>query len=211
MPLTATVSNAFEAGLERYFAPEDLTRIRSVTIGLAGAGGLGSNCAHQLVRSGFRDFVIVDQDIVEASNLNRQFYFLHQIGQPKVQALRDNLLAINPDLRIRTVVDTVTPENVGRLFDDRRVVIEAFDRPQAKAMLVRHCLGRDVFLIAASGLAGCGDADAIATHRVRDNFHIVGDRKSAAGPGCPPLAPRVAVTAAKQADLALAYALGRLS
>lgn len=201
--------NAFEQGLGRYLSPEALARIRSVRVGVAGAGGLGSNCAQLLVRSGFRDFVIVDGDTIEASNLNRQFYFSHQIGQSKAHALRDNLLAINPALCLRAVVDTVTPRNVRELFADRQVVIEAFDTPQAKAMLVAGCLGRDVFLVAASGLAGCGNADAIATHRLRDNFFLVGDLTSGIGPDRPPLAPRVAVAAAKQADLVLSFALGR--
>ena len=210
MPV-APARNAFEDGLGRYFSEKELERIRSVPVGLAGAGGLGSNCAHMLVRSGFTDIVIVDKDTIEASNLNRQFYFLDQIGQPKALALRDNLLAINPAAAIRAVVAEVHPQNAEPLFAGRRVVIEAFDQPEAKAMLVRHYLGKDVLLIAASGLAGCGDADAIVTRRVRDNFYLVGDRINAAGPDRPPLAPRVTVAAAKQADLALAYALGRLS
>lgn len=201
--------DTFEQGLGRYFSPEALARIRGVRVGVAGAGGLGSNCAQLLVRSGFTDFVIVDEDVIEASNLNRQFYFSRQIGQPKAHALRENLLAINPCLHIQAVVQAVTPDNVDALFSDRQVVIEAFDRPQAKAMLVARCLGRNVFLVAASGLAGCGDTDAITTHRIRDNFFIVGDLKSAIGPDTPPLGPRVAVAAAKQADLVLGFALGR--
>jgi sulfur carrier protein ThiS adenylyltransferase len=201
--------DTFEQGLARYLSPEALARIKGVRVGVAGAGGLGSNCAQLLVRSGFSDFVIVDSDCIEASNLNRQFYFSDQIGQAKAQALRKNLLAINPGLRIQAIVGEVTPENVRGLFSDRHVVIEAFDRPQAKAMLVADCLDRDVFLVAASGLAGYGDADAIATHRIRDNFFMVGDLKRGIGPDMPPLAPRVAVAAAKQADLVLGFALGR--
>ena len=72
-------------------------------VGIAGAGGLGSNCAWMLVRSGFTDFVIVDHDRVEASNLNRQFFFARQVGMPKVQALSENLLAINPDVKVMTM------------------------------------------------------------------------------------------------------------
>jgi len=209
--VTASSPEAFAVGLSRYLSPEDLARIRALRLGIAGAGGLGSNCAQLLVRSGFADFVIVDHDRIEASNLNRQFYFAHQIGQPKVTGLRDNLLAINPDLRVRALAEKMTPDNVATFFADCQVVIEAFDQPWAKAMLVAHCLGRKTFLVAASGLAGCGDADAIVTHRIRDNFYLVGDLESGIAPDRPPLAPRVAVAAAKQADLVLAFALGRLA
>lgn len=203
-------AEVFEEGLCRYLDRESLTRIRDIRVGLAGAGGLGSNCAQMLVRSGFADLVIVDGDTIEASNLNRQFYFPYQIGQPKALALADNLLSINPALRLRALACELTPDNLGAFLADRDVVIEAFDRPEAKAMLVRHCLGQDVFLVAASGMAGCGRADAIVTRRVRDNFYVVGDLESAAGPENPPLAPCVTVTAAKQADVVLAFALGRL-
>ena len=208
MSLAANPAKAFEAGLARYLSARELERIHAVRIGVAGAGGLGSNCAHLLVRSGFRDWVIADHDSVEASNLNRQFFFAGQIGRPKVLALRDNLLAINPGLRVRAVVAAVTPESVGELFAGCHVVIEAFDQPRDKAILVAHYLGSDVLLVAASGIAGCGNADDIATHRIRENFYLVGDLRSGASPAQPPFAPRVAVAAAKQADVVLAFALG---
>ncbi|MBP5226911.1 MAG: ThiF family adenylyltransferase, partial [Kiritimatiellae bacterium] len=56
-------------------------------VGIAGAGGLGSNCAMHLVRAGLTRLVIADFDIVNESNLNRQFYFRDQLGQKKVTAL----------------------------------------------------------------------------------------------------------------------------
>ena len=63
-------------------------------IGIAGAGGLGSNVAVNLVRTGVKKLKIVDFDVVDESNLNRQFYFMDQVGRPKVEALRENLLRI---------------------------------------------------------------------------------------------------------------------
>ena len=68
--------NVFEQGLLRYLKPEQLTLIQSKRIGLGGAGGLGSNCAMMLVRSGFKHLEIIDQDVIDASNLNRQQFFL---------------------------------------------------------------------------------------------------------------------------------------
>lgn len=203
--------NHLQTGLSRYLSPADISRIRALRVGIAGAGGLGSNCAWMLVRSGFADLTIVDHDVVEPSNLNRQFFFARQVGQPKVAALRQNLLDINPEAAITAVQAEVTPGNAVSLFAGCDVLVEAFDLARAKKMFVEAHLGRDVFLVAASGLAGCGDADAIVTRRIRKSFYMVGDLASEAGPDNPPLAPRVTLAAAKQADLVLAFALGRLT
>jgi len=94
------MNNKFECGLLKYFNKDDLNKIRSVKIGIAGEGGLGSNCAMNLVRCGFDNFIIMDFDKIDASNLNRQFYFAEQIGMLKTEALKQNLKRINPDVKI---------------------------------------------------------------------------------------------------------------
>jgi len=94
------MNNKFECGLLKYFNKDDLNKIRSVKIGIAGAGGPGSNCAMNLVRCGFDNFIIMDFDKIDASNLNRQFYFAEQIGMLKTEALKQNLKRINPDVKI---------------------------------------------------------------------------------------------------------------
>ena len=200
--------NAFEQGLERYLSPEQLSRIRSTAVGVAGAGGLGSNCCLMLVRCGFRDIRVVDCDVLEASNLNRQFYFLDQIGRPKVEALRDNLLAVNPDANIQAVHALVDASNVRELFADRQVIVEAFDRADGKRLLAETFLDSGKFLVSASGLAGWGDSDRIRVRAPRPDFRLIGDLSSAAGPDCPPLAPCVTLAAAKQADEVLRHVLG---
>lgn len=199
--------NTFEQGIARYLSSEDQKRIRGVRIGIAGAGGLGSNCAWMLVRSGFTDFVIADYDRVEASNLNRQFYFAGQIGQLKVEALRQNLLAINPAVSVRAVETKVSPANAASLFAECHAVIEAFDEACDKKMLVEALLPAGKFLVTASGIAGYGDSDRIQTHRIKHNFFMVGDMVSEASIACPPLAPCVTLAAAKEADLVLDWGL----
>ena len=68
-----------------------LTKIQNKTIGIAGCGGLGSNCAIALARIGIGKLIIVDFDSIDKSNLNRQYYFIDQIGKPKVDALEYNI------------------------------------------------------------------------------------------------------------------------
>ena len=199
--------SALTTGLARYLDEFRLQRIRQTKIGIAGAGGLGSNCAQLLVRSGFIDFVLVDFDHVENSNLNRQFYFEDQIGQAKVDALARNLRQINPAVRIRTVQERVGPDNVGELFADRDVVVEAFDSPASKRLIAEAYSRSGKLLVAASGLAGWGDNDRIKVRRIHSRFFLVGDLTSGIEGGLPPMAPRVMIAAAKQADIVLGWAL----
>jgi len=197
----------FEKGLCRYLGKETLKRLQSVKIGIAGAGGLGSNCALCLVQSGFQNFMIVDHDVVEASNLNRQFFFSRQIGHPKVEMLQENLVAVNPMARVQVCQKRITPQNLGEFFDDCTVVVEAFDEPACKKMIVERYINSDKLLVAASGIAGSGHTDRIRTRKIKERFYIVGDLQSESGETLPPFAPGVGIAAAKQADIILNYYL----
>lgn len=199
--------NEFTRMLEGYFGAAGRARLAEVKVGIAGAGGLGSNCAAMLVRSGFTRLRIYDFDRVECSNLNRQFYFHDQIGRPKVEALRENLRRINPDLQPETICERITAENVSRCFADCDIVIEAFDCAEAKKMLAKAYLGTGKLYITASGLAGWGNSDNIRINKLRDSLYLVGDDVSEAGNELPPLAPRVNIAAAKEADIALTWTL----
>jgi sulfur carrier protein ThiS adenylyltransferase len=203
--------NQFEHALTRYLKPEQLQRIQEVRVGIAGAGGLGSNCAFNLVRSGFKKFVLIDFDFVEGSNLNRQFYFLDQVGLPKVAALKNNLMRINPDLELDVWQEKIEPHNIERFFNDCQVVVEAFDRPEDKRLLVEYYLNSPKLVVSASGLAGWEEADGIITHYLRDRFYLVGDRKTAVSENLPPLSPKVNVAAAKQANAILKWVLTLLA
>ncbi|WP_051822496.1 sulfur carrier protein ThiS adenylyltransferase ThiF [Desulfonatronum thiodismutans] len=199
--------NIIEQGIAHHIGPEALARLQRVRVGLAGAGGLGSNCAHALVRSGFKRFVLVDFDRVEPSNLNRQFFFPDQVGLPKVVALAANLLCINPDLELELLESRIMEDNVQGLFAGCDAVLECVDDPSVKKLLAEAMLPTSALFVAASGIAGCGNADRIRTRRLRANFFLVGDEQTAACSDTPPLAPLVAVAAAKQADVVLHHFL----
>ncbi len=197
--------NTFEKALAGMLGNEKVAHFQKVKVGIAGAGGLGSNCAMFLTRCGFKKFRIVDFDVVEISNLNRQFYFAAQVGQKKATALRQNLLLINPDLEIEAVAERIEQDNVEDFFCDCDVVVEAFDGAVYKKMLVEAYMNSGKLVVSASGLAGWGRSDDITVHRIRDNFYLVGDLMSAVSADLPPMAPRVTVAAAKQADVILNY------
>ncbi|ADL50454.1 sulfur carrier protein ThiS adenylyltransferase ThiF [Clostridium cellulovorans] len=197
--------NTFEKGVSSYINQEALEKLQKFKIGIAGAGGLGSNVALCLVRSGLKNFKIYDFDIVSASNLNRQFYFISQIGKEKVNALKDNLSMINPELNFEAVCEKITSHNVDDAFKDCDVVIEAFDKSEFKALICEKYYNSDKLLVAVSGLAGYGNSDNIVTRKIHDKFYIIGDFKTELSSDNPPLCPRVLVAAAKQADIVLEY------
>lgn len=201
----------FEYALGRYLDESQLNKIRSIKVGIAGAGGLGSNCANALVRTGFRNIKIVDFDIVDYSNLNRQFYFFDQVGRSKVDCIKENLIKINPYANIHAINAKLDFENISEVFADCDVVVEAFDEPEFKKMIVEAYISSDKLLVAASGLAGWGSSDSIKVHKIKDNFYLIGDLSTGIGPGVPPLAPRVFIAAAKEADVVLCYALGNVN
>ena len=198
--------NPFEKSLLEQFGKDHLEKVQSVRIGIAGAGGLGSNCAFNLVRCGFRKFKIADVDSVEYSNLNRQFYFLDQVGRKKVEALKENLLRINPDAEIETFEGRIEKDNAQSVFDGCDILVEAFDKAEYKRMFVESMMGRVRLVVSASGLAGVGNSDEIKVHRIKNNFVMIGDLKSDSREK-PPISPRVNVAAAKQADVILEYVL----
>jgi len=182
--------------------PAVLAVLRQSSVGIAGAGGLGSNVAVALARVGIGRLVIADFDRIEPSNLNRQQYFVDQVGERKVVALRENLLAINPYSLYEIHDVRVNRKNAANIFGRVDVLVEAFDRAEAKEMLIETCLARFPGrpIVAASGLAGYGLNRKLHTRRM-GNLYICGDEASQCRKGISPMAPRVALVAAMQANL----------
>lgn len=201
--------NEMYKGLSNYLSNEELDTISKVNIGIAGCGGLGSNCAHALVRLGFLNFTLVDFDKVEPSNLNRQFFFMKQIGDDKSKALKENLLMINPDLNIEVESVRVTKDNIQDLFIQSDIVVEAFDRSETKMMLLQE-LGSLKRIVSGSGLGNYWNTDGIKTNEVSNNLTFIGDHVSDVEKGVNPLSPGVYVSAAKQAGAVLKMVLKEL-
>ncbi|MBN2161589.1 MAG: sulfur carrier protein ThiS adenylyltransferase ThiF [Pontiellaceae bacterium] len=181
-------------------------KIKSATVGIAGLGGLGSSIAVALARIGVGKLILADFDVVEPSNLNRQQYFIDQLGMNKADAIEENLKRINPYVHYETHCVRVTPENIPVLFGAVDVMVEAFDRPDQKAMLLQSFNGAP--LVAASGMAGYGPGDAIGVRKMGKYVYIVGDLETGAAPGCGLMAPRVGIAAHMQANLVLRILLG---
>lgn len=178
---------------------EHLSKFR---IGIAGAGGLGSNCAVALARSGIGTLVISDFDVIEPANLNRQYYFTNQVGFLKTAALKENISRINPDTTVIAHTEMLNEKNIAEIFAGCDVIVEAFDRDKMKEMLIETVLGKmpDTPVVVASGLAGFGNNETIRFRKIDETLYVCGDESTAAGDDLPPMAPRVGIVANMQAN-----------
>lgn len=146
-------------------APNSLNLLKNAKVGIAGAGGIGSNLALNLARVGVGNLHIVDFDIIELVNLNRQNFYLNDVGKLKVEALKKYILSINPFINVVCESVKITQENAKEIFKEDGIVCEAFDDENAKSMLVNEILSNydDKFVVASCGMAG---------HTIRDEFGV---------------------------------------
>jgi sulfur carrier protein ThiS adenylyltransferase len=204
-------ADELEALMAARHTPGVHARIKQATVGIAGCGGLGSAVAIALARVGVGHLIFADFDIVEPSNLNRQQYFVDQIGLPKVEALRENLSRINPYVHLTHHFERLTPDNIPYRFGTVDVMVEAFDGADQKAMLAQTFLSRipGKPLVMGSGMAGFGPSNTVVTQRVATNLYLIGDGETAARPGQGLMAPRVGIAAHHQANAVLRLLLGQ--
>ena len=184
-------------------------KLKKAKICILGLGGLGSNVAILLARSGIAYLKLVDFDIVEASNLNRQQYRISHIGMKKTEAIKTIIKEINPFVEVETLDIKVNRENILSVVGDVEIVVEAFDVAETKAMAIEELLiNGDKILVSASGMAGIGSANEIITRKIRDNFYLVGDNYSDYEEYSGIMSTRVMLCATHQANIVLRIILG---
>lgn len=193
------------AALEARHGKELQSRFTNASVAVCGLGGLGSNIAVSLARAGIGRLHLIDFDKVDLSNLNRQQYFVSQIGMYKTEALKENLLRIAPYCEIKTDTVRITEGNIKDLLADADIVCEAFDDAEAKAMLVNGVteIYPQKYLVAASGMAGMLTANTIKTRKITEHFYLCGDEVSDVSEDIGLVASRVMVCAAHQAHAVL--------
>ena len=186
-------------------------RFSSATVAICGLGGLGSNIAIALARAGIGKLILIDFDRVDITNLHRQQYKANQIGRYKTEALAENLQEIAPYIELVTITKRITETNVSSLLKNTDVVCEAFDDPEAKAMLVNAVLEQfpHTYLVAASGMAGMDTPNTIRTRKVTKHFYLCGDEESDVVDTIGLVAPRVMLCATHQAHTVLRILAGK--
>lgn len=153
---------------------EALQRIGSRKVILFGCGGVGSWCADSLVRSGVLDLTLVDGDVINATNVNRQLMATTlTIGQPKVEALRAHLLAINPSARITAREALFSAETAGEFtLDEYDYVIDCIDSLKDKITLLELASHSKATLFSSMGAALKIDPTRV---RVAEFWDVHGD------------------------------------
>lgn len=183
-------------------APQLRGKLEKAVVGIAGCGGLGSNVAIALARIGIGKLILVDFDVVEPTNLNRQQYFINDIGKRKVDALEEKLKMINPFLQTEKHYEKLNGINVKIIFKEAHVIVEAFDKVSEKATLLKAFSGnffKGKYLVTASGLAGYSSANTINTKKLSKNIFVCGDNiTDFMTEGV--MAPRVMIAAGHQAN-----------
>lgn len=180
---------------ELLLGTEGLEKLAASRVAVVGVGGVGAAAAEMLVRAGIGHIVIIDNDDVSESNINRQLLALHStVGQPKVEVLRPRLLDINPELDL-TVVQEYLTEDALRTEDSVRkalsgvdFVVDAIDTLSPKIALIQFCLSNGIPLVSSMGSGAKLDATAVRiadisktyecplAHMLRKRLHKVGIR-----------------------------------
>ena len=175
------------------------------TVGIAGAGGIGSNCAVALARSGVGTLVIVDYDVIETPNLNRQYYFKSQVGLMKTVALEENIRNIDPEVKVISHQKKLDKFNIAEIFSGCNIIVEAFDSSEMKEMLIEtvQVLIPGIPIIVGSGMAGWGKTNEITCRKIDDTLYVCGDESTEVSENMPPIAPRVGIVANMQANLVI--------
>ncbi len=200
----------FEEAMDKRFSTEIYNKLKLSEVAVAGLGGIGSNTAVSLARSGIGHIHLVDFDTVDLTNLNRQAYTIEHLGRLKTEALKELLLNINPYLNITTETVKVTEENAVEIFKDYPIVCEAFDNPDNKAILVNTLLAncKDMKIVSSSGMAGYESSNKIETKRIMKNLYLCGDRVTDAYSGIGLMAGRVNICAGHEANMVIRLILG---
>lgn len=188
-------------------------KISKAKVAVVGLGGLGSTIAVALARVWVGHLHIIDFDLVDLSNLNRQQYRMMDLGRYKTEALREQLLLINPYLDIQIDTVKVTEDKVKELFQEDDIICEAFDGPEAKAMLVNSFFEHYPHkrLVSGSGMAGYGSSNDILTRKITKNFYLCGDGKTGIEQANGLMAPRVGICAAHEANMVIRLILGEVN
>ena len=211
MPAGITIDQ-WRAALDERFGAELRMRFEGARVAICGLGGLGSNVAIALARSGVGTLDLYDFDRVDISNLNRQQYEVAQLGQLKTEALPENLARIAPFCEVNAHTLRIGAADIPGLFDAADVVCECFDNPEAKAMLVQGVLeaypGKP--LVAASGMAGLSTANTIRTRKVGRSLYLCGDGESDVADGLGLVSARVLACAAHEAHMVLRLLAGEV-
>ena len=137
---------------ELLIGKENIDKLSKKTVAVFGCGGVGSYAVEGLVRSGIGNIVIIDNDVVDITNINRQLIAdTSNIGKPKVEVAKERLLKINPNLNISIFQEYYDSSNSNMLLGDYDYVVDAIDSVTSKIHLIEQCINKNIPIISCMG------------------------------------------------------------
>lgn len=139
--------------LKKVIGEEGISKLKDKTILIIGLGGVGGAALECVVRMGINNIIIVDNDVVDITNLNRQIISLHSnIGKNKIDVANERILDINPNCNVVTINKFIDSSNILELFNYKLdYVIDCCDTVSTKILLIKECLERKIKIISSMG------------------------------------------------------------
>lgn len=138
---------------EMLIGTEGLEKLKNSKVAVFGVGGVGTYVIEGLVRSGIGKIVLVDDDDISLTNLNRQLHATkNTIGRAKVEVMKERILSINEKVEVITYKELYNSESAGRLLlDDYSYVVDAIDMVSSKLDLIERCKKKNIPIISSMG------------------------------------------------------------
>ncbi|MBU3548678.1 MULTISPECIES: ThiF family adenylyltransferase [unclassified Polynucleobacter] len=157
-----SLENRRFGGVSRLYGPELRERFLNATVVVAGLGGVGSWAAEALARTGIGHLVIIDFDHISESNTNRQLHAIEgQFGKAKVEAMKERILQINPEIKLTAYDEFLEPENLDRLIPANALVLDATDSVQTKIALSVWAVKNNRALVMCGAAGGKSDPTSV--------------------------------------------------
>lgn len=159
--------------LESQIGKENIEKLRTSTVLIIGLGGVGGYALESIVRSGIENLIIVDADIIESSNLNRQLISLHStIGMKKVDAFEKRILDINPKAKIKKIDKFINEDNINILFEQKiDYLIDACDTIPTKKLIIKECIKKNIPMISCMGMGRKLDISKVKVQDIRNTSY----------------------------------------
>ena len=166
--------NEWRQRTELLLGKEKMERLRNAHVLVVGLGGVGAYAAEMICRTGVGKMTIVDADVVQPTNINRQLPATHSvIGRPKAEVLAERFMDINPELDLKVLPVYLKDEAIPELLDGARFdfVVDAIDTVAPKCYLIYHALRRGIRIVSSMGAGAKKDITQIRFADLWETYH----------------------------------------
>ena len=152
---------------------DKIDNIKNLHVLILGLGGVGGYALESIVRCGIKEVTIIDNDKIDITNINRQIIATTKtIGMYKVDAFKDRLLDINPSIKINTIKDYITPDNIDTIFNGNiDYVIDCCDSIKTKEAMIKYCTSNNIKLISSMGTGNKLHPDRLKIMKLKDTSY----------------------------------------